>query len=49
LKGWPLERAARFANAVGALAVTKKGPMEGAPTLEEVNRLLKDSGACQII
>ncbi|UCG94907.1 MAG: carbohydrate kinase family protein [Candidatus Aerophobus sp.] len=49
LKGWPLEKAAQFANAVGALAVTKKGPMEGAPTLEEVNRLLKDSGACQII
>ena len=32
-----LENAARFANAVGALAVTKKGPMEGAPTLKEVN------------
>ncbi|MFQ5835524.1 MAG: sugar kinase [bacterium] len=44
LKGWPLEKAARFANAVGALAVTKKGPMEGAPTLEEVNRMLKAGG-----
>ncbi len=41
LKGWPLKKVARFANAVGALAVTKKGPMEGAPTLEEVNRILK--------
>ena len=30
-----LEKAARFANAVGALATTKKGPMEGAPTLEQ--------------
>lgn len=41
LREWPLEKVARFANAVGALAVTKKGPMEGAPTLEEVNRILK--------
>jgi len=32
-----LKNAARFANAVGALAVTKKGPMEGAPTIKEVN------------
>lgn len=46
LKGWPLEKAARFANAVGALAVTRKGPMEGAPTLEEVNRLLKGGNRC---
>jgi len=35
LRGWPLPRAARFANAVGALAVSKQGPMEGAPTLAE--------------
>jgi len=27
---------ARFANVVGALAVTRKGPMEGAPTRAEV-------------
>ena len=26
-----LKESARFANAVGALAVTRKGPMEGAP------------------
>jgi len=26
--------------------VTKKGPMEGAPTLEEVNRLLKGGNRC---
>jgi sugar/nucleoside kinase (ribokinase family) len=31
LEGMPLAAAGRFANAVGALAVTKKGPMEGAP------------------
>lgn len=38
--GWDLERVARFANAAGALAVTKQGPMEGAPTLQEVNLYL---------
>jgi len=40
LKGWELEKVARFANAVGALAVTKKGPMEGAPFLNKVNEIL---------
>ncbi|MGI6208778.1 MAG: sugar kinase [Anaerolineae bacterium] len=33
LRGWDLPRVARFANAVGALSVTKLGPMEGAPDL----------------
>jgi sugar/nucleoside kinase (ribokinase family) len=28
-KGWPLEATARYANAVGALATTRLGPMEG--------------------
>jgi sugar/nucleoside kinase (ribokinase family) len=35
LEGWDLARVARFANVVGALAVTRKGPMEGAPTRVE--------------
>ncbi len=35
LEGWELEKTARFANAVGALATTRKGPMEGAPTLDQ--------------
>ena len=39
--GWPLERVARFACAAGALAVTRLGPMEGSPTLDEVNGLMK--------
>jgi sugar/nucleoside kinase (ribokinase family) len=34
--GWPLEQVGRFANAAGALAVTKLGPMEGAPTWSQV-------------
>jgi sugar/nucleoside kinase (ribokinase family) len=36
LDGMELQAAGRFANAVGALAVTKRGPMEGAPTRAEV-------------
>lgn len=38
--GWPLERVARFANAAGALAVTRQRPMEGAPTRQEIETLL---------
>ena len=37
--GWSLEQVGRFANAAGALAVTKLGPMEGAPTKKQVERL----------
>jgi sugar/nucleoside kinase (ribokinase family) len=36
LEGWDLARVARFANIVGALAVTRKGPMEGAPYRRDV-------------
>jgi tagatose kinase len=36
-----LRSAALFANAVGALAVTRKGPMEGAPTRQEVEGLMR--------
>jgi sugar/nucleoside kinase (ribokinase family) len=42
--GWDLGKVGRFANAAGALAVTKMGPMEGAPTSEQVNHLMTDSG-----
>lgn len=35
LAGWPFERAARFANAIGALATTAVGATEGVPTLEQ--------------
>jgi sugar/nucleoside kinase (ribokinase family) len=38
--GWSLERVGRFANAAGALAVTRLGPMEGAPILDQVNALM---------
>jgi sugar/nucleoside kinase (ribokinase family) len=35
LAGGPFERAARFANAIGALATTAVGATEGVPTLEQ--------------
>ena len=35
LAGWPFERAARLANAVGALATTAVGAVEGVPSLEQ--------------
>jgi tagatose kinase len=40
LENMPLEEAGQFANAVGALAVTKLGPMEGAPSRQQVTELL---------
>ncbi|MDK2897202.1 MAG: hypothetical protein PWP04_1322 [Candidatus Atribacteria bacterium] len=42
LRGYELEKCGRIANAVGALAVTKKGPMEGAPSLSEVEKFIKE-------
>lgn len=38
--GWPILQVGRFANAAGALAVTRLGPMEGAPTWDQVESLL---------
>jgi sugar/nucleoside kinase (ribokinase family) len=38
--GWPLGVVGRFANAAGALAVTQMGPMEGAPTRDQVDGLI---------
>ena len=40
LEGMDIRRAGQFANAVGALAVTRLGPMEGAPTRQEVEAFL---------
>jgi len=36
LEGWDLALVARFANIVGALSVTRQGPMEGAPFRKDV-------------
>jgi sugar/nucleoside kinase (ribokinase family) len=38
--GWPLEMAGRFANALGALAVSHWGAGEALPTLKEVSDFL---------
>ena len=38
--GWPNAQTGQFACAAGALAVTRQGPMEGAPSLQEVNNLI---------
>lgn len=45
LRGEAPERALRVACACGALAVTKKGPMEGTPTLVQVERFLQERAA----
>lgn len=42
LEKMQLEEAGRFANAVGALAVTKFGPMEGAPSRQQVTEFLSN-------
>jgi len=40
LRGMSVVEAARFASAIGALAVTRQGPMEGLPILAEVEAFL---------
>lgn len=39
-KGAPPERALAYANAAGALTVTKQGPMEGVSSLAELDRFI---------
>ncbi|BAN99870.1 hypothetical protein E05_51040 [Plautia stali symbiont] len=39
--GYGVEQALRFANACGAMAVTRRGPMEGASTRDEVTAFLE--------
>ena len=40
-RGQSPQEAARVANAAGALAVTRRGPMEGNPTPDEIDALLR--------
>ncbi|MBS7642108.1 sugar kinase [Candidatus Bathyarchaeota archaeon] len=40
-RGWSLEKTGVYANAAGALSVTRFGPMEGCPTLSEVEDLIR--------
>lgn len=39
LSGWPLERAARFANAAGAIVASRRGCSTAMPTVSEVDAL----------
>ena len=43
-RGWPLEKAGLYANAVGALATTRMGPMEGTFSHEQVTRFMANQG-----
>lgn len=45
LWGWPLSKIATFANAAAALSVTKIGPRAGFPTVEAVQRFLREREA----
>ncbi len=44
LRGWDLGVAGAFANAVGALATTRQGPMEGTFSLPEVGEFMASQG-----
>lgn len=46
-QGVELERALTLANAAGALAVTKRGPMEGNSTLNELNHFIASAQKTQ--
>ena len=45
LRGLPPEEALRLSNAAGALAVRRKGPMEGTSTEAEIAEFLAAQGA----
>lgn len=40
LAGYPVEQALKYANAGGALAVSRLGPMEGISSMEDISRFL---------
>ncbi|MGQ9730245.1 MAG: sugar kinase [Candidatus Zipacnadales bacterium] len=44
IEGLPLEKMGKLANTCGALATTKRGPMEGAAWREDVERILAEEG-----
>lgn len=45
---WGLKRAARFANAVGALSTTKIGAQSALPNMQEVKRFLRRFGNAEV-
>ena len=42
--GLPIEQAVRYANAVGALTVTKSGAIPSLPTREQLEEFLQSRG-----
>lgn len=48
IKGWDLKKAARFANAVGALSTMKVGARSALPNRREVRRFLRRFGSTKI-
>lgn len=44
LEGLSIQNLSLFANAVGGLAVTAKGPMEGVPTRDRVEKMVEENG-----
>ena len=42
-QGNPLEHCGRYANAAGAMAVTKRGPMEGNSSLDEIESFIQST------
>jgi ribokinase len=44
LEGLPLERAIPWANAAGALSVTRRGAQESLPTRQEIEDLFAERG-----
>ena len=45
IEGKSLAECGRFANAAGAMSVRKQGPMEGAPSREELEAFLREHEA----
>ncbi|MGC8949335.1 MAG: sugar kinase [Thermoprotei archaeon] len=48
LKGWPIEKTIKFANAAGAIKVTRLGPMEGPKSYKEVEDFMVEAKLKQI-
>jgi len=49
MENWPLEKCLQFANALGALAVTKRGAMAGCARMPEIERFMKETPGGEIV
>lgn len=48
LRGWPLQKTMEFASAVGAIKVTKFGPMSGPSSVREVEEFIRKTSKRQV-